>query len=122
MVTAPPTAQVDIETAEKGVVVDSPPKHPTEPPNGPKHLAVGVIRGVQCSYPSVIEFHVDTAEKPIALYSNNFFKIDLTVLGFTPKGDMNPCKDFEGMKAHVQYAESSDKTVDGQVIAVELRK
>ena len=35
---------------------------------------------------------------------------------------MNPCKDFEGMKAHVQYAESSDKTVDGQVIAIELRK
>jgi hypothetical protein len=35
---------------------------------------------------------------------------------------MNPCKDFEGMKARIQYAESSDKTVDGQVIAVELRK
>jgi hypothetical protein len=69
-----------------------------------------------------MEFHVDTDKKPVSLYSNNFLKIDLSVLGFTPKGDMNPCKDFEGMKARVQYAESSDKTIDGQVIAVELRK
>jgi hypothetical protein len=35
---------------------------------------------------------------------------------------MQPCHDFEGMKARVQYAESSDKTVDGQVVSIELRK
>jgi len=35
---------------------------------------------------------------------------------------MNPCNDFEGMKARVQYVDSSDKTVDGQVVAIELRK
>jgi len=122
MITAPPTGQVDIKTAETVVDIVPEPKHPTEPPNGPKHVALGVIRGVQCSYPAEMEFHVDTDKKPVSLYSNNFLKIDLSVLGFTPKGDMNPCKDFEGMKARVQYAESSDKTIDGQVIAVELRK
>jgi len=26
------------------------------------------------------------------------------------------------MKARIEYAESSDKTVDGQVISIELRK
>jgi len=122
MITAPPTGVVDIQTADSVVDVTPAPKHPTEPPNGPKHLAIGVIRAVKCSYPAVLEFQVETAKKPVSLYSNNFLKIDLTVLGFTPNGDMNPCKDFEGMKAHVQFAESSDKTVDGQVIAVELRK
>jgi hypothetical protein len=35
---------------------------------------------------------------------------------------MNPCNAFEEMKARVQYAGSSDKSIDGQVIAVELRK
>jgi hypothetical protein len=35
---------------------------------------------------------------------------------------MNPCKDFNGMKARVQYSETTDKSVDGQVFAVELRK
>jgi hypothetical protein len=65
---------------------------------------------------------VDTGKKPVAVYSNNYFKIELTVTGFNPTGDMNPCSAFEGMKARVQYAESSDKSVDGQVVAVELRK
>jgi tetratricopeptide (TPR) repeat protein len=122
MITAPLTGQVDIETVEKVVDVVPPAKHPTEKPDGPKHMAVGLISKVQCSYPAELEFQVETAKKPVTVYSNNYLKIDLTALGFTPKGDMNPCKDFEGMKARVQYAESSDKTVDGQVIAVELRK
>jgi hypothetical protein len=104
------------------VNVDSGPNHPTEPPNGPKHELLGTMHGVKCSYPSVIEFNVEGAKKTVSLYTNNYFKLDLTVLGFTPKGDIHPCEDLEGMKARVQYAESSDKTVDGQVIAIELRK
>jgi tetratricopeptide (TPR) repeat protein len=122
MITSPPTGVVDIQTEESVVGVDVAPKHPTEPPDGPKHQAIGTIRQVTCSYPAVLEFQVETAKKPVVLYSNNYMKIDLTALGFTPTGDMNPCKDFEGMKARVQYAESSDKSVDGQVVAVELRK
>jgi Tfp pilus assembly protein PilF len=122
MVTAPPTGMVEVRPGKSVVDIIPPQKHPDEPANGPKHQAIGVIRGVECSAPSVIEFRVDNGKKPVLLYSNNFFKIDLTVLGFTPHGDMNPCKDFEGMKARIEYAESSDKTVDGQVIAVELRK
>jgi tetratricopeptide (TPR) repeat protein len=122
MITAPPAGVVDMQAAESVVTFEQAPKHPTEPANGPKHQATGVIRGVQCTPPAVIEFRVENGKKPVLLYSNNYFKIDLTVLGFTPSGDMNPCKDFEGMKARIQYAESSDKTVDGQVIAVELRK
>ena len=35
---------------------------------------------------------------------------------------MNPCKDLNGMKAQVRYAETTDKSVDGQVLAIELRK
>jgi hypothetical protein len=122
MVTEPPKGEVDIQTAEKLVDAEPKPKHPTEPPDVPKHFVNGVIRGVQCTYPAIIEFHVETAKKPISVYSNNYFKVDFAVLDFTIKGDLNPCKDMEGMKAQVQYAESSDKTVDGQVIAVVLRK
>jgi hypothetical protein len=98
------------------------PKHPVEPPVGPKHEAVGVIRGVQCSYPAVIEFRVEGAKKTVSLYSSNYYKLDVSALGYTPEGNLNPCTGLEGTKARVQYAESSDKTVDGQVIAIELRK
>jgi tetratricopeptide (TPR) repeat protein len=104
------------------VPTDTGPKHPTEPADGPKHEAIGVIRKVKCSYPSVIEFSVEGAGKTISLYSNNYFKMDFTAVGFTPEGEMHPCEDIEGMKARVQYAESSDKTVDGQAISIELRK
>ncbi|MGA2808932.1 MAG: tetratricopeptide repeat protein [Terracidiphilus sp.] len=110
------------QVEEQVVDVVAAPKHPTELPNGSRHTAEGVIRGVTCAYPSELEFRVENPKKSISLYSNDFAKINLSVLGFTPKGSINPCKDFEGMEARVQYAESSDKTVDGQVIAVELRK
>ena len=103
------------------VVVDDAPKHPAEA-NGTKHKALGVIHGVVCSYPAVIEFSLEASGKKLKLYNNNFAKIDLTVVGFTPPNSMNPCKDFEGIRARVQYAESSDKSVDGKVLAVELRK
>ena len=118
-VNAPANAQF----TEALTVVAKPPKYPTEPATGPKHTAIGAIRGVVCNYPSEIEFRVEAAAgKTVTLYNNDFPKIDLTAIGFTPKRDMNPCADFEGMKARVQYVESSDKTVSGQVIAVELRK
>jgi tetratricopeptide (TPR) repeat protein len=117
-------ARTRAEADEKAQVaaLEAKPKHPTEPPDGPKHEALGVIRGVQCSYPAVIEFRVEGAKKTISVYSNNYYKLEFSALGFTPDGDMNPCKDIEGMKARVGYAESSDKSVDGQAIAVELRK
>ncbi|HEV2484459.1 MAG TPA: DUF1570 domain-containing protein [Terracidiphilus sp.] len=121
-VTAQQQDEVTVETAEKVVAVDPTPKHPTDPPKGPKHVAVGIIRGVKCGYPTIIEFQVVTAKKQISVYSNDFTKIDLSVFGFTPKGDVNPCSDFEGMKAEVEYVATSDKTVDGQVIAILLRK
>jgi hypothetical protein len=96
-------------------------KHPDDA-HGPKHSFLGVMRDVTCSYPSVLELRVEGPKNSVRVYSNNFSKIDLTVVGFTPKGSMNPCADFNGMKARVQYAEAADKTVDGQVIAIELRK
>jgi len=122
MITAPPTGEVEVQTSEKVVDIVPAPKHPTEPPNGPRHTAVGVIRAVECNYPAVIDFEVQTAAKPVQLYSNNYFKIDLTAANFNPSSSMNPCKDLDGMKAKIQYAESSDKTIDGQVISIELRK
>jgi tetratricopeptide (TPR) repeat protein len=111
-------------TQQVGLVaepVEEKPKHPDEA-NGPTHSVLGVIRNVTCSYPAVMEFRVEAAGKSYNLYSNDFTKIDITALNFTPGASMNPCKDFEGYKARVRYAESSDKTVDGQVRAIELRK
>jgi len=116
-------AQAQPKTVQVGeqVTVTSPLKHPTEA-KGPKHSFIGVMREVTCSYPAVLEFRVEGVKGSVNLYNNNFSKIDLTVVGFTPTGSINPCSDFNGMKARVQYAETTDKTVDGQVLAIEVRK
>jgi hypothetical protein len=88
------------------------PKYPTEPPTGPRHTVKGVLRGVHCGYPSVLTLNVDQSGKaqPVFLYRNNFNQIDFTAANFTPKSDLNPCTDLEGLKAKVQYAEVSDKS------------
>jgi tetratricopeptide (TPR) repeat protein len=117
-----PGGVVGFEQSEAIAAPNPGPKHPTEPANGPKHTTDGVIREVKCSYPSMIEFRVEGAKKTVALYSNDYFKLDFTAANFTPDGTLNPCSGIEGMKAKVQYAESSDKTVDGQAISIELRK
>ncbi len=100
---------------------DNQPKFPSKA-NGPRHAAFGTIRDVTCSYPTVIQFRLIGPAKPVRVYNNNFAAIDLTVKGFTPDGPVNPCKDFEGMKADIQYNESSDKTVSGQVFYMILHK
>lgn len=111
------TADADMHVTAPSNIV----KHP-DVAHGPKHFALGVIKNASCSYPSVLEFKLQGAKKTLTLYSNNFAQIDLTALGITISGAMNPCQDFEGKKARIQYAETTDKTVDGQVIAIELRK
>jgi tetratricopeptide (TPR) repeat protein len=104
------------------IPIESKPKHPSEAPSGTKHEVLGTIRHVACSGNTVMDFQVVTLKKTIALYSNNYYELDLSALGFEPKGAMNVCKDIEGFKARVRYADSSDKSVDGQVVSIELRK
>jgi hypothetical protein len=103
---------------------DAPPKHPKEPATGPKHIILGTIHNAECSTPAYLEFEIEAPgkPKPVAVYTNDRFKLDLTAFGFNPPAEMNPCLDLEGWKARVQYAETTDKTIDGQVTLIELRK
>jgi tetratricopeptide (TPR) repeat protein len=98
------------------------PKYPTEAPTGPHHTARGILRSVHCSYPTVLTLSVDQAGKAVSLYRNDFNQIEFSATNFTPKGDLNPCTDIEGMKAKVAYAEVSDKSIAGQILSVELSK
>jgi tetratricopeptide (TPR) repeat protein len=103
---------------------DDHPQYPTEEPTGVHHTVRGILRNVHCSYPLIITLSVDQGPKgpPIALYRNDFQKIEFSATNFTPKGDLNPCTDMEGLKAMVQYAEVSDKSIAGQIVSVQLTK
>ena len=109
------TVDTDIKTVPR-------PRHPIEPAVGPKHWTEGVINDVRCSYPAEIEFQVTGASGNVAVYSSDFTKLDITAVGFTPTDTLNPCDDLRGTKVRVQYAESSDKTITGQVVAIEIHK
>jgi tetratricopeptide (TPR) repeat protein len=96
--------------------------HPTEKPHGPTLTAQGVIHGVLCSYPAVIELQVAGPKGMVKLYNNNYYEIEYSASNFTPQGEIHPCSDLEGAKAKVQYFATADKTVDGQIIGIQLSK
>lgn len=121
-VRAEPPPSSDPSSTVVDIVPESGPKHPNAPTNGTKHEILGAIHRVTCSYPAVIEFSVEGPKQTVALYNNDYYKLEFSTLGFTPSGPLNPCGGIEGLKARVQYVESPDKTVDGQVVSVELRK
>jgi len=98
------------------------PKYPSGDSKGRHHTIQGVLRSVQCSYPSVIALSIDQSGKMISLYNNDFYKIAFTVANYTLDGDIKPCTDIEGMKASVKYAEVADKNVAGQILSIELSK
>lgn len=103
------------------------PGYPAGAP-GAKHKVSGVIHAVKCSYPSVMTLTLDVPGKasapgrPLSLYSNNYFKIPFSTLGYVAESDLSPCTQIEGMKANIVYGEVTDARVAGQIVSVELVK
>lgn len=93
-------------------------QHPTEAPHGPMLTARGVLRGVTCRYPAVMELRLEGGAKTLSLYNNNYYKVEYSAANFTPKGEIHPCQDLEGMKAEVEYFATADKTTDGQIVGI----
>jgi tetratricopeptide (TPR) repeat protein len=125
----PPTAVAHESAAgsqsmQSDIVVDVPriPTHPAAAANALHHTLQGVIHAVKCGYPSVLELQLAGANKTVTLFNNNYFKIDLATLGFTPSASIDPCNNIEGMKARIEYAEAPDKEADGQVVSIILLK
>jgi tetratricopeptide (TPR) repeat protein len=89
---------------------------------GPRHGMKGTIRNVHCSQPAILELTVEGDGKTLSLHSSNYFKIQFSAIGFTPAGELHPCTDLEGMKAHVEFFEASGKSAEGQISSIELNK
>lgn len=108
--------------AYQGQSENAGPKHPSENPHGPMLTAEGTIQSVACSDPVVIELKIVGPKATVQLYNNNYYDIEFSAANFTPKGDLHPCQDIEGLKAKVQYFATADKTVDGQIVSMVLSK
>jgi hypothetical protein len=79
------------------------------------------MQNVQCHSAGIV-LTVVAKDKKMALHSGNYYKIEFTALGFTPKGDLDPCKDLESKPAKVEYIDSPDKPGSGYVVAIEVHK
>ncbi len=88
---------------------------------GPHRTITGTVKNVRCSAPATMDVDVDAAGKTIALHVRNYYKIQFTTLDYTPKGEFQPCSELEGMRAKVEYIESSATNTNG-LVAIELHK
>ena len=92
-----------------------------ELPKGPHRFLVGTLQNVHC-HGSGIDLTVAAKGKTMALHSGNYYKIGFTAIGFTPRGNLDPCEDLEGKSAKVEYVESPAKPATAYVVAIELHK
>jgi len=95
---------------------------PEDNRQGPRRTVKGTLRGVQCSDPAIMKLRVENAAKPVSLRARNYYKIQFSALNFTPTGELNPCKDIEGMKAQVVFFEALSESAEGQIVSIELSK
>jgi len=111
-------AQAEAEAGESNAEAEA---HREELQKGPHHFLAGTLQNVQCHSAGIVLTLV-TKSKTMTLHSGNYYKIEFTASGFTPKGDLNPCKDLEGKPAKVEYVESTANPGIAYVVAVELHK
>ena len=105
-------------TAPANVTAEPPEE---ELPKGPHRFLVGTLQNVHCHTPG-IDLKLADKGKTTALHSGNYYKIEFSALGFTPKGNLDPCKDLEGMSATVEYVQSSAKPPVAYVVGIQLLK
>jgi tetratricopeptide (TPR) repeat protein len=92
-----------------------------KPPTGSHHIVLGKLLNVQCHDPS-IDLTFAAKGRTVALHNPNYFKIQFSALGFTPKGDLNPCHDLEGATANVDYVDLPEKPGTAYVFAIEIHR
>jgi tetratricopeptide (TPR) repeat protein len=112
-------AQVNSASAEEDYAGAEPDEE--EIPKGPHRFLVGTLHNVHCHEPA-IDLTIAAKGKTMALHSGNYYKIAFTALGFTAQGDINPCKDLDGVTAKVEYVESAANPSTAYVLAIERHK
>src|SRR5579863_613347 len=95
-----------------------PPEAPV--PDGPRHVAVGVLKNVRCNT-AAMDLNVVSGGKSLGLHAANYFTVQYSVLNVTLKGDLKPCVDLEGRPARVEYVEAAGKRA-AAVVAIEIHK
>jgi Tfp pilus assembly protein PilF len=101
---------------------DDNPHYPDAPPTGPRHVIRGILHDVHCTYPTILTLAIEGSNKTLSLYTNNMYKVQYGAANFTPAKALQPCTEFEGLRATVTYTDVADKRVDGQIVSISVSK
>jgi tetratricopeptide (TPR) repeat protein len=96
-------------------------KHRNFVPNGPHHFLTGVLKDVHCTSGG-LDVTLQAGNRSKLFFSEDYYKLPFSALGFQPSAELNPCKDLEGRPAKVEYVESADKGESARLVSVELHK
>jgi tetratricopeptide (TPR) repeat protein len=95
---------------------------PTPAAAAPHRTVRGTLHNTRCVYPTVLTLSLELPGKSVALFTPNYYKVSFSTVNFEAKGNLDPCKAIDGMKASVTYAEVTDKDLAGQVLSIALIK
>jgi tetratricopeptide (TPR) repeat protein len=115
-------AQGESSSAQELTDVSATPLQAKDGPHGVRRTIRGTISDVRCFEPAILKLKVVGIPNPLLLHAVNYYQVEYSASGFTPKADMNPCRDLEGMKAKVDYFEGAGGSPEGQLVAIELAK
>jgi Flp pilus assembly protein TadD len=101
-------------------VLANPPAHEEALVSTPHHFVVGVLRNVHCNTPAM-DLNVVSSGKTLGLHTDNYYKVEYSMLNVTLKGDLKPCADLEGRSVKVEYADSASNGV-AMLVAIEIHK
>jgi tetratricopeptide (TPR) repeat protein len=118
----PASAQSRVQDGQELTAPADTPTQPDDGQHGARRTVRGTLAEVHCSRPATLNLKVTGTANPLVLRAANYYKVGFSVLNFTPSGDLNPCKDLEGMKAKVEYFEGLNSPAEGQIISIELTK
>lgn len=88
---------------------------------GPRSSADGKIASVACAGASM-DVILATSAGVLTLHSPNYFNLPFTAANFKPEGELHPCTDLRGRKAHVAFWKTKGQHDHGELISVELWK
>ncbi len=97
-------------------------RHRDDMARGQRDVIEGRIRDVKCSAPALLDLTLDSPVGTLKLHADNYFKVEYKAVNFTPSGELQPCKQLEGMKARIIFAGFKGRPNTGEIISVELRK
>lgn len=95
---------------------------PPAPAKTRLYSAFGKITEVNCATPPAMDLTLSLGGLVMHLHATNYFKLDYETTSWKPPAKFNPCVHLKGLSAQLSYTLARDKSYDGEIVSIEIRK